>query len=169
MKNEIFSLKVLSSSWGHLCPFPHCPSLALISANTLPLVLPGSALPGCFWLSAFGFPPWTPRKHLSGCSAHKRPSGDRRRAQILPLQPHLTTDCCPAPSSNPDPVPLPLRSKTLIHFESLLGWETSRVSTAYEIKSKLSGMAIKALCKTWPSFYARLGPFCFPLTQLKPH
>lgn len=103
-------------------------------------------------------------------SAHNPPSGDGPHSRILPGLPITRPLNAPGPPSLTWlPCPCPGMSKTLICFESLLCWETSKVSTAYEIKPKRCGMAIKALHKTWPNFSARFGPVsCFLLPKLKP-
>lgn len=127
--------------------------------------LAGDALPGSVsgsQLSA-SLPALRLVSFLSG-SAHDSPS--RPVPQCLVGQPRPV----------PPPLTQPLRpwpqclSKTQIHFELLPSWETSQVSTACEIKAKLSGMSIQALRKTGPNFFAHFQPLpCSLLPVLKPH
>ena len=68
VKNEIFfphrSCPALAGAGETSLPLPTPSTSCYLSQCFAPLVLPGNALPGCFWLPAFGFMPWTPLKPL---------------------------------------------------------------------------------------------------------
>lgn len=169
VKNEIFpphrSCPALAGAGETSLPLPTPSTSCYLSQCLAPLVLPGNALPsnalpGCFWLPAFGFTPWTPLKPLFHLAV---PTVCRLGTALTP-QPYPTRLTWPPTAPGPSfltwpPCPRTGRSKTLIRFEALLCWETSKVSIACETKSKRSGRAIKALCKTWHNVPAHLGPF----------
>lgn len=175
VKNEICSphrsCPALAGAGETSLPLPAPSTSCYLSQRFAPLVLPGNALPGCFWLPAFGFMPWTPLKPLFHLAV---PTVCHLETALTPRSYPTRLTWPPTaprpPSLTRPPCPCPGRSKTLIHFEVLLCWETSKVSTACEIKSKCSGRAIKALCKTWHNVPAHLGPFSWlPLPKLKPY